>query len=225
MGSLVGTYIFGSVGRGQNDDRSDLDLLAVVQNGSGKVEESSVLACVPTRFANMKPSISWYGQDRIREMYQNGELFAWHLHAETIPVFELHPFLASLGRPQPYEDSALDVGSFQKVLRGIPEQIASNQYNVIYEAGLIYVCVRNIAMAASWKLCRRPDFSRYSPFNLGSVGQCPISIEEYEITMACRMASQRGITPPARLKDTFVMDAYSRLVPWTDEILSALNED
>ena len=225
MGELTAVYIFGSVGRGQYDDRSDLDLLAVVRDGFGKVAEGDVLAHVPAPLRKLKPGISWYGQNRLAEMYKNGELFAWHLHLETIPLFQQVHFLASLGKPNPYTQAKEDVASFHKVLQEIPEQLRLNRYNAVYETGLIYVCLRNIAMAASWVLCRAPDFSRYSPFNLGRVKNCPISVTEFEATMTCRMAAQRGLLPPTGIDSQFALSVYGRLNAWIEEIRQHLHRE
>lgn len=217
-GGLIALYVFGSVGRGQQDSLSDLDLLAVVKNAGGKVSESSILSHVPFAMRHLKPSISWYGGDRLAEMFRNGELFAWHLHRETFPLYDPASFLTKLGRPAPYRDAVPDTRSFQKILRGIPSQIAASEHNAIYEAGLTYVCLRNIGMAASWLLCEVPDFSRYSPFQLRGVGRCPISQDEFDLTMACRMAGQRGAVPPAGIGRPFVLNIYQRIEPWVEQL-------
>jgi hypothetical protein len=218
MGELTAVYIFGSVARGQHDSRSDLDLLAIVRDGFGKVDEEDVLSHVPAHLISLKAGISWYGQNRIVEMYKNGELFAWHLHAETTPLFEKQPFLTSLGKPMPYTEAAEDLRSFQNVMRGIPGQLKINEHNAVYEAGLVYVCLRNIAMAASSFLCAKPDFSRYSPFLLNDVDPCPISKAEYETTMACRMAGQRGLSPPSGVDSEFALNIFTRVEPWVEEV-------
>jgi predicted nucleotidyltransferase len=221
-GELIGAYIFGSVGRGQYDDQSDLDILAVVRNGRGKVPESYIISHIPEKLKSLKLSISWYGGNRLQEMFRNGELFAWHLHRETIPLIDPNKFLASLGHPSQYRDCVADVASFRKILIGIPSQIVKNENNAIYEAGLIYVCLRNIAMAASWALCEFPNFSRHSPFKLAGIAPCPISPEEFELTMACRMASQRGLDPAQCVTRAFVLDAFERLDPWVSELIHVL---
>lgn len=217
-GRLIATYIFGSVGRGQADALSDLDILAIVENNRGKVNEADVLDQAPDRYASLKPSISWYGAERIMEMFRNGELFAWHLSLETLPLFDPTNFLPKLGKPSPYNECLQDVRSFRAILRGIPTQVRHSAINAAYEAGLVYVCMRNIAMAASWELCERPDFSRYSLFNLSGVARCPISIEEFDVAMHCRMASQRGRQPPASATAFFILDVYKRLEPWLNEL-------
>lgn len=222
-GELIAAYVFGSVGRGQQDELSDLDLLAIVKNGGGKVHEEVVASHIPRDLQCLKLSISWYGANRLREMFRNGELFAWHLYRETLPLYDPTHFLTNLGQPTPYDGCVKDVMSFKKVLSGIPLQLAINEGNAVYEAGLVYVCLRNISMAASWLLCEVPDFSRYSCFNLKIAAPCPVSLWEFEKTMHCRMSGQRGGDPPPNVDSGFVLALFERLTPWLDELLLALH--
>ena len=224
MGVLLDAYIFGSVGRGEQDGKSDLDILAVVKNHQGTVPEIEVTSLIPRNLDGLKPSIAWYGEARLREMFANGELFAWHLFLEARPMTGSGTFLRSLGRPNTYQDALADAASFSKVMAGIPTQIADSAFNAVYESGLMYVCLRNIAMAASSLLCNRPDFSRYSPFHLTSIAQCPISVEAYEKTMACRLAGQRGFPPPMDVEADFVIGLYTALAPWLNLVLRTLKE-
>lgn len=55
--------------------------------------------------------------------------------------------------------AAAVVTSFEKVLSGIRDQLLSSPENAICKMGLVYVCLRNICMAASSKFCDCPDFS------------------------------------------------------------------
>jgi hypothetical protein len=214
MGELLAVYLFGSAARGEVDERSDLDLLAVVADRAGKVVQSEVERHVPKILGSLEPSISWYGFNRLREMFRNGELFAWHLYRETTPLFEARAVLASLGTPAPYLNAAEDVTSFEAILSGIPGQLAASPQNAVYEMGLIYVCLRNICMAASWSLCPNPDFSRYSPFSLRGVAPVPISRLEYDLAMSCRLAGQRGMALPQQVSPSEVAHLYDRLTPW-----------
>lgn len=220
--SLTAAYIFGSVARGQADNLSDLDILAVVKTGGGKVDDDVVTNLVPVEMRELKLSISWYGEDRIRQMFENGELFAWHLSVETKALYDPERFLPSLGSPSEYYDSASDVESFIKVFNGIEHQVQSSPHNAAFETGLVYVCVRNIAMAASSALNAGPDFSRYSPFALEGVRHCPITRSEFEIAMAARMASQRGYEPPPQATANLLFDLVARLGPWLDEVHHAV---
>lgn len=218
MGKLLGVYVFGSVARGDRDPRSDLDLLAVVADGYGKVDEREVYSHIPSELSDLEPSISWYGRRRLGTMFRNGELFGWHLHQEVIPLFEVEPVFEALRAPAPYRDAAADVASFEKVLSGIPDQLESSPENAVYEMGLIYVCLRNICMAASSRFCDQPDFSRYSPFKLGGIAPVPITREEYDLAMSCRMAGQRGMQPPSTVSRSLVADIHDRLRSWVSEL-------
>jgi len=225
MGELLGVYVFGSVARGDHDPRSDLDLLAVVADGKGKVEEGKVYAHVPSKLSDLKASVSWYGQRRLAAMFENGELFSWHLYQEAIPLFEAKPVMKELGAPARYSDAGTDVASFEKILSGIPEQLDQSPENAVYELGLLYVCLRNICMAASSRLHDRPDFSRYSPFRLVGLRAVPITQEEYDLAMSCRMASQRGIRPPFAVSSSLAADMYRRLAPWIADVRRQLEND
>jgi hypothetical protein len=222
MGELLGVYIFGSVARGDRDAHSDLDLLAIVVDGAGVVPAAEVERHVPPSLSALDRSISWYGRNRLGEMFRNGELFAWHLYWETLPLFERQQVLAELGAPSPYTGGVSDVASFEKILTGVPDQLVSSPKNAIYELGLIYVCLRNICMAASWTLCARPDFSRYSPFLLKNVEPAPISPDEYDVAMRCRMAGQRGLVPPLGIEPSIVVDIHGRLMPWIAHVRAKL---
>jgi hypothetical protein len=225
MGELLGVYVFGSVARGDRDPRSDLDLLAVVADGKGKVDEANVYAHVPSGLSDLEASISWYGRRRLGAMFENGELFGWHLHQEAMPLFEAEPVIKELGTPAPYRDAVSDVASFEKVLSGIPQQLDAAPENAVYELGLVYVCLRNICMAASSKLCDRPDFSRYSPFRLNGFPAVPMTQDEYDLAMNCRMAGQRGMLPPSPVSRSLVAAIHRRLAPWIAELRHRLERD
>lgn len=220
-GKLLAAYIFGSTARGDNDARSDLDVLAIVEDNRGKVAEADVLSYIPKKFDGSDVSISWYGLARISQMFENGELFAWHLYRETLPIFETSQVIRDLGEPGFYEDGKEDIDSFRLILSNIPNEVSSSPHNAVYELGLIYVCVRNIAMSASWTLRGYPDFSRYSPFNLPNDLASPLSRDEYDVAMRCRLAGQRGLFPPTVSADD-VLQVYRRVHIWVDSVLTSM---
>lgn len=221
-GNLVGLYIFGSAARGDVDGRSDLDILAVVKDGQGKIPEREVLAHTREFWPQLERSVSWYGRNRLMEMWENGELFAWHLAKEAILVTSGEDFISGLGRPSRYTSAKEDILSFERMLSDVPKQLQDNPENSIYEAGLIYVCLRNICMSASYEISGAPDFSRYSPFNLYDDETVPISRSEYELAMSCRMAGQRGVEPPRNLSTATVKDIYGRVAPWVRNLAEQL---
>lgn len=225
MGELLAVYVFGSAARGEPDDRSDLDLLAIVRDGAGKVPSSEVESLVPPALRSLDASISWYGAKRIEQMFKAGELFAWHLYRETEPLLEKEPVIANLGMPAPYEDMIDDIVSFQRVLQGIPSQLEDAPANAVYELGLIYICLRNIAMAASWALARKPDFTRYSPFNLNGLSPLPVTRDEYDLAMASRLAGQRGAIPTPIIDPRLVSEIHAKVTPWIEGLRLTLSSE
>lgn len=218
MGKLLAAFVFGSVARGQGDAQSDLDLLAVVQDGCGKVAEEDVLAHVPDEMQAFEPSVSWYGYNRISEMFRNGELFAWHLHQEAVPVYDPESVLLNLGPPAPYATGPDDVAFFESLLLSIPPQLEAAPTNAVYELGLVYVCLRNIGMAASGQLASKPNFSRYSPYELPGIAPPLMTRADYDTAMACRMAGQRGITPPLGANPAKTAHLCRVVQPWAAEV-------
>lgn len=220
---LLAAYIFGSYVRGDYDASSDLDVLAI---GSPPDNRSVVplLGHLPTD----KLAVSWYGPSRLRRMFADGDLFAWHLHLESMSLIENGFRLADLGRPSPYSQAIADIKSFRGILSDIPEQLDLCPANAAYELGVMYVCIRNIAMSASWYLHDGPDFSRHSPFNLEGVARS-IDRPSYELAIRCRMAGQRGaslsIAPTADQARLFCEHAILWAVSVEELVTNRINDD
>lgn len=225
-GKLLGSYIIGSVARGEQDDKSDLDVLVIVEDGRGRVDESAIQQMIPRKFDAFELGISWYGKNRILDMFSNGELFSWHIWKEHIVLFEEKDFsLKSLGPPTPYKGALADITSFEKVLSRIPDFLDVCPNNAVYELGLIYVCLRNIAMSASSQIEGVPDFSRYSPFRLAHLGVVPMSKAHYDLAMRCRMAGQRGIEPPKEVSPALVVECFLQASAWINHLKEFLHNE
>lgn len=220
---LLSVFLFGSAARGDSDALSDTDVLAIVKNNAGKVPEAAVKAHLPGIAG--EPTISWYGYNRLKAMFDAGELFAWHIFLESKVIFEAVDIFSRLGTPKHYTRASEDISAFFSTLRDVPGQLKSARYNAVYEFGIMYVCVRNIAMSASWHLRPRPDFSRMSPFNLGKeVPLCPLSKEEYERSMSCRMASQRGLPIMDGISTSSVLAYYDKIGPWIEAVAKVIKD-
>jgi predicted nucleotidyltransferase len=215
---LLGVVMFGSTARGDDDCLSDLDVLAIVRNHSGRISEQEVRKHIPAIIAHRKPTVSWYGFNRLHSMYEEGELFAWHIFLEG-KILHGKETIISLGEPSTYRTAMQDIKIFCDTMHSVPRNLRHSQHNAIYELGVLYVCVRNIAMSASWHLSVEPDFSRYSPFNFGEIeALCPITREAYERSMACRAASQRGSKPPDGVRTDEVSAYYDSVAPWATKL-------
>lgn len=219
--NIISVSLFGSVARGDYDDNSDADVLVIVSDETGKTSDELIYSIIPD-IGSLKPTVSWYGESRMRQMFQDGHLFAWHLFRETRHIYGDIDLKSKFGEPTPYQSVAEDVSSFESVLIDIPAALKFSPHNLIYEMGLQYVCLRNIAMSASWHLLNQPDFTRFSPYNLGELSFTG-SKHIYDLSISCRMSSQRGSKPirPVKLSEIIELNAFG--LKWVRQLKKELN--
>ncbi len=211
--------VFGSVARGDADKRSDFDVLGIVEDGKKPIHGNILVELLESEYG-MHPQVSWYSARRIAEMFSEGHLFAWHLFLEATPARGImcHGFLVSLGKPSEYTDYRKDLHVLVELLDSIGDCIRKAPKNLCYEAGLIYVCARNIALAASWLTPSGLDFSRYSPFNLGlPTVHFPIQRKDYDDLILARHATTRGAKAPHLDVETMLAH-HSKVIEWAARI-------
>lgn len=217
--SVRNVAVFGSYARGDFDALSDLDVLVLVKDGSGTTSEEVVVEAI-TPLLPKRPSVSFYGERKLRAMFEEGHLYAWHLFLESHSIAGFPDMKTIFGQPSAYGTALEDVAGLIKILDDVERQIRSAPHNSIFEMGILYVCARNIAMSASWHFSRQPDFGRYSPFSFPKI-PFPLSKTQYEIMMQCRMASTRGEGPIA-VTPEHVVNIARELVPWAARITTLL---
>ena len=215
--SILNVSLFGSRSRCDNDTDSDLDVLIVVANGTGKTQPRLITDLLEAKF-NKEPSLSWYGLRKIKALYSSGDLFAWHLHLEASAIAGT-PLTALLGHPSSYRTALSDIRDLHRIAAGVEKTISLCNANAVFEMGILYVCARNIAMSASWYLAARPSFGRYSPYHLSV--QFNIEQETYETMLRCRMASQRGAPPPV-ISASQVLEVQQKLLLWSEAVAKAV---
>lgn len=191
---VLNISIFGSYGRGSHDRFSDLDVLVVCRDGAGTQSEDYVRRKVGQKFGQA-PSISWYGNKKLAHFFRTGDLFAWHLYTESYALPGYLSLAEMYGCPTRYMNCLDDIKGLHNILRSVPNQVAQSPQNLVYELGITYVCLRNIAMTASSVLCDKVVFGRYSPFDLPKIAP-PIPKEDYALLARCRHASTRGTKAP-----------------------------
>lgn len=200
--SSVALFLFGSDARGDLDEASDIDVLAIypceVQEDFRNLVRLTLSGNLGARVA-----LAEYSRARIEEMFQEGHLFAWHLflEAKRLPIAELEVDCSySFPSPTPYTAGEGDALRFMTLLRSVSARLAEERIgSEIHEAGLIYLSLRNIAMSLSYSCSPQPDFSRYSPYSLSTALGIRFPCEKliYDALVKARHSSQRGMPAPS----------------------------
>jgi hypothetical protein len=193
---ILSVRLFGSHARGDAEKCSDMDILCILDSVTEqqKIEASSLICAAYGESA----SVTFYGRQRFREMFDEGHLFAWHIFTESrsLPGLTGHDWIAQLGKPHPYTRAIQDIRDLADIMASIPENLRRCLANNVYEAGLLYLCLRNIAISLSWHSQTGLDFSRFAPFHLAPpLLAIPLSLDRYRTYLGCRLATTRGLTP------------------------------
>lgn len=200
-------YIFGSAVRGEVSSSSDIDIL-VIPLGNPRGD-------YPRDWSVYSPEI-------IQSYFHAGRLFAWHLHLEAkcIHSADPMPYLSTLGAPAPYSSVGKDIDELEGMLRESLLEIQRQTNNLIYELGIAYTAIRDIAMAASWTLMERPCFSRNAPYILPR--PCPLPTEAYRGAMLARHSSTRGSDHEIEYGRIAKALLTAPLLPWVRDIRNAI---
>ncbi|PVV10537.1 MAG: hypothetical protein B6D72_12385 [gamma proteobacterium symbiont of Ctena orbiculata] len=191
-----GIYVYGSGARGDSGQESDTDLLVVLKNG--KADDISTRS-LGERHGLVGASQDWslYSLGRLQQMYKAGHLFAWHLFKEARFLGHGEDFLATLDVPETYGTFHDDVRSLLALLDEAEHELDGSCASITYEAGLVYLCARNIAMSASYYSPEGLSFSPYAPFELGYLDNpFPLNKELYQDLRSARLAGTRGVVAP-----------------------------
>jgi hypothetical protein len=171
-------YAFGSICRGDINVDSDIDLLAIVDGHD----------------ARFNPDVfSIYSYGRIKELWDEGNPFAWHLALESHLVYtaDQTDYLRSLGKPNKYQNCVCDCEKFYNLFRQAYQSLTGSEGNRTFELSMVLLSVRNIATCYSLGVLSQPKFSRRSALQL-DVNSAPISEDVYKILERARVLSTRG---------------------------------
>src|SRR5260221_12646618 len=148
--SVVSLRVYGSYCRGDYDDSSDIDVLAVHASPPDQTNRDSLKVSLERSFGR-KVDLAEYSSERIREIFLKGHLFAWHLHSESMSLLpQEDAFFSSLGEPANYTDAEVDSNRFKTLLNSIPNELQKVGCSYVYEAGLAYLASRNVGLICSW---------------------------------------------------------------------------
>ncbi|HEY6167116.1 MAG TPA: nucleotidyltransferase domain-containing protein [Verrucomicrobiae bacterium] len=194
-------YAFGSICRGDIDADSDVDLLAIVDEQNPRLS--------PDVF-------SIYSYRRIKELWDEGNPFAWHLSRESRMVFAAneHDYIRSLGNPSRYRNCVRDCEKFRTLFRQAQQALATVEANSVFELSIAFLSIRNIATCFSLGIGVKPSFSRRAAFDLGE-RNAPIPEELYNVLHRSRALSTRGHgMPPRKVEIDFAVRGLPVIENW-----------
>lgn len=198
-------YAFGSICRGEVDRSSDIDLLACVSSSSDSID--------PEKF-------SIYSYDRLRQLWQQGNPFAWHLHLESKLIYSSDgdDFIALLGAPSPYTKGAADCAQFSRLFAESLDQLSDSMNSATFLASCMFLATRNFATCYSLH-SGKPIFSRNSPLLIAR----PLCIEKsiFDVLSRARVLSTRGFGDTLDIADIMsVLNAAPAISEWMSILLS-----
>lgn len=172
-------YLFGSVARGDQDEKSDIDILIVIDD----CPEAEYIKCKDKFSSVLNVPVSWlsiYRINKIIKMHSIGSYFLWHIKKEGKVIYSRDNELATLLLSLPsYTSIKNDLKEYSEILSDIVDEL-DNQYICIeYELSVLASLVRNTCIAISF-LNGRLDFGRNSAVMYCVCKyQINITIEEY----------------------------------------------
>jgi hypothetical protein len=138
-------YAFGSLCRGEVSLDSDVDLLALVEGRDERLD--------PATF-------SIYSYNRIRQIWLEGNPFAWHLslEAKLLYAFDSRDYLKQLGPPSAYRKCFDDCCRFFRLFDDARKSIEVSNKSMIFDLSTVFLSIRNFASCYSLGLGGAPDF-------------------------------------------------------------------
>lgn len=201
-------YIFGSTVRGEIDIHSDVDILAIVEDGAHK--------------AGLPKSFLVYSQMDLESCFSKGDLFAHHLASESrlIHSSDGSDILKELGTPADYQAAAHDLSFFCEIADGAIFNLKRGCNSFIFEHGVLYMAIRDVAMILSYFEDGGPIFSKYAPYKVSP--RLELAISKYDFMKHCRAASTRG--PVNQEPSVLVEDDLDIISSWLTTAQRILHE-
>lgn len=198
-------YIFGSLVRGEIDQYSDIDLLLITDETFKDIDSNK---------------FSIYTPERIKELYLEGNPFAWHLYYESKLVFSSdQDFLLNLGKPAIYSNCKSDLLKFQKLFEDCIASINEDEFSLVFDLAMIFLAIRNFATCYTLGNYEKPIFSRTA---FEKLHDYPLILDEEikELLMMSRISSTRGIEYSIKNKSLSLLKLNLRKIQnWFNDIL------
>jgi hypothetical protein len=172
-------YAFGSLCRGEVGFESDVDLLAITDGHDARFD---------------RDVFSIYSYKRTRELWAEGNPFAWHLATEAKIVYasDGSDILAEIGKPEHYTKCREDCAKFSTLYFRSVDVLTSSECSRVFELSCIFLAIRNFATCFSLGVANEMNFSRHSAKKMGE-RSLSISDEAYCLLERSRILCTRGV--------------------------------
>ncbi len=172
-------YAFGSICRGEVTPQSDIDLLAIVDGFDSRFDPHTY---------------SIYSKQRLRELWAEGNPFAWHLAMESKLLYASDGMdtLSKFGAPQAYLNAEWDCQKFHLLFLDALSSITSSNASRIFDLSAMFLAVRNFATCYMLGVQRRCNFSRDSAIQMEE-DSVPIPKSTYDLLVRSRLVATRGL--------------------------------
>ena len=202
-------YAFGSVCRGEVDESSDIDMLALVNGYDSRFNPSDY---------------SIYSYERIQELWNQGNPFAWHLFLESKLVYSQDniDFLHSIGEPSTYVSGIEDCEKFHEIFSSAKESIGCSDLTEIFDLSSVFLAIRNFATCYSLHSDLSSEFSRNSACKLGKQS-IPVNASVYSLFERSRVLCTRGVGEMLNgVEIDTAKNALDEIESWMMEILNKM---
>jgi hypothetical protein len=204
-------YAFGSICRGDVSATSDVDLLAIVDG-------------YDERFS--RDDYSVYSYDRIREIWSEGNPFAWHLASESKLLFasDERDYINSLSKPTRYRNARQDCQKFLLLFTEARKSIETTVATATFDLSMVFLAIRNFATCLSLGNLDRPDFSRQSAIRIGG-HSLPIEKRTFDVLERSRILCTRAIGSPISEKEAAAaIRQFPNIQNWMECLLRETKE-
>ena len=203
-------YLFGSHARNNHDNYSDLDIL-IISDHKCLASENKAILLFPQWIDRV--SFSYYSLRTMLELYKEGDLFSWHLYLEAKHLCG-KDILKHIGKPHEYRKFRKDIAPLIELFLSIEENLIDRNSSVVYEAGLIFLCIRNIGHSLSWFNLSGVSFEKDSCINIEKETLRPsIDIDEIVLLRRARGTSVRG-SKYIKIGRSDIVNIWNKLKPW-----------
>jgi predicted nucleotidyltransferase len=195
VGYIDSIYLFGSYARGDYDDKSDIDLLIIVED----CDEETLINRKKIFERELNLPYHWlsvYRKSSIIDMHQYGSYFLWHIKHEGKILYSQTRFLSSLLDTLPtYIKTRENLIEYLDVCKDIKKSIQLDTVTLKYDLSILASIIRNTCIALCF-LYNKYDFGKYSVVKhcqdfLGR--EMPFRIDEYEILYNFRLMETRSL--------------------------------